>query len=234
MSPDPGVPTPAQAGLDALAAGFATLFGADVHASVDAAGTPCIDVDRARWLTAATHARDRIGMTFFDWLSAVDTPETDPPGVQIVAHVASPVPNPARVVRRLLLRTTVPDGVQLLSLTSVWPGAAWHERETFEMFGVEFAGFDDGTGLGLRPLLLPDGFEGTPLRKSFVLAARAAKAWPGAKEPGESDSVGSARSPGRRKIAPPGVPDPVTWGPREPAAHELGDSVESGSGGEGA
>ena len=40
------------------------------------------------------------------------------------------------------------------------------------MFGVTFDGFDDGSGLWLRPLLLPDGFEGTPLRKSFVLAAR--------------------------------------------------------------
>ncbi len=66
------------------------------------------------------------------------------------------------------------------------------------MFGIEFDGFDDGTGLGLRPLLLPEGFEGTPLRKSFVLAARASKAWPGAKEPGEGhDSAASARPPPR-------------------------------------
>ena len=69
------------------------------------------------------------------------------------------------------------------------------------MFGIDFAGFDDGTGLGLRPLLLPEGFEGTPLRKSFVLAARASKPWPGAKEPGESDDA-RAR-PGRS--APTGV-----------------------------
>ena len=61
------------------------------------------------------------------------------------------------------------------------------------MFGIDFAGFDDGTGLGLRPLLLPDGFEGTPLRKSFQLAARASKPWPGGKEPGEGHE--SATSP---------------------------------------
>jgi NADH-quinone oxidoreductase subunit C len=89
---------------------------------------------------------------------------------------------------------------------------AWHERETFEMFGVDFTGFDDGTELALRPLLLPDGFEGTPLRKSFVLAARAAKAWPGAKDPADS----GAKAPSRRKTLPPGVPDP-SWGPHEPA-----------------
>jgi NADH-quinone oxidoreductase subunit C len=106
----------------------------------------------------------------------------------------------------------------------VWPGAAWHERETHEMFGIDFEGFDDGSGLGLRPLLLPNGFEGTPLRKSFVLASRVSKAWPGAKEPGEGGegapegsgppgSESKPAKPGRRKIAPPGLPD-STWGPR--------------------
>ena len=50
------------------------------------------------------------------------------------------------------------------------------------MFGIDFTGHD-----ALDPLLLPDGFEGHPLRKDFVLASRVAKPWPGAKEPGESD-----------------------------------------------
>jgi NADH-quinone oxidoreductase subunit C len=76
------------------------------------------------------------------------------------------------------------------------------------MFGLDFDGFDDGSGQPLRPLLLPDGFEGTPLRKSFVLAARASKPWPGAKEPGESDA---RAAPSRRKTLPPGVPDPAVW-----------------------
>jgi NADH-quinone oxidoreductase subunit C len=67
------------------------------------------------------------------------------------------------------------------------------------------------------PLLLPDGFEGHPLRKDFVLAARAAKAWPGAKEPGESDADGHG-APSRRKMRPPGVPDPDAWGPRPDGA----------------
>jgi NADH-quinone oxidoreductase subunit C len=110
-----------------------------------------------------------------------------------------------------MLRTRVPEGALVLpSLTALWPGVAWHERETFEMFGLDFSDFDDGSGQPIRPLLLPDGFEGTPLRKSFVLAARAAKAWPGAKDPGDS----GGKAPSRRKIQPPGVPDP-SWGPRE-------------------
>ena len=146
----------------------------------------------------------------------MDIPDGDPVGVDVVAHVAATTRHPAhpRRVPRLLLRTRVPDTDPVLpSLTAVWPGAGWHERETHEMFGLGFTGFDDGSGLGLRPLLLPDGFEGTPLRKSFVLTARASKPWPGAKEPGESSSSTGHRSPGRRKVAPPGVPDP-SWGPR--------------------
>jgi NADH-quinone oxidoreductase subunit C len=192
----------------------------------DAAGVPVIDVPVARWREAALHARDDLGMDYLDWLSAVDAPDGDPPGLDVVLHVLdsrsagapppsadAPAAPPPAGVRRLLLRTRVPDAdLRVDSLTTVWPGAAWHERETFEMFGVTFEGFDDGSGHWLRPLLLPDGFEGTPLRKSFVLAARASKPWPGAKEPGESDA--HAAAPGRRKTLPPGVPDAGSWGPR--------------------
>ena len=54
--------------------------------------------------------------------------------------------------------------------------------------------------------MLPDGFEGTPLRKSFVLAARASKPWPGAKEPGEGDS--GRGSPEPAQDAPAGCARP--------------------------
>ena len=56
----------------------------------------------------------------------------------------------------------------------VYPGADWHERETWEMFGIEFAGHP-----GLRHLYLPSGFEGFPLRKDFPLLSREVKPWPG-------------------------------------------------------
>jgi NADH-quinone oxidoreductase subunit C len=216
-----------EADATALAAGFETATGSPASVSADGFGVPVVDVDRAGWVAAAAHARDALGMDFLDWLSAVDEPDREVPGVDVVLHVAasSSVGDAASRrrraaggrVRRLLLRTAVPDAEPVLaSLTGVWPGVAWHERETFEMFGVTFGDFADGTSEGLRPLLLPEGFEGTPLRKSFVLTARASKPWPGAKEPGESESR-AARSPGRRKTAPPGVPDPA-WGPRDPEA----------------
>lgn len=170
-----------------------------------------LSVSPGEWLRAVGDARDR-GYTFFDWLSAVDeTDRESDPGIEVVCHLIDPVPTPDRDQRTLLLRVRVPEGTALPSITGIFAGAAWHERETLEMFGQEFTGFVDGTDLGLRPLLLPDGFEGTPLRKSFVLAARATRPWPGGKEPGESHS---AKSPSRRRVSAPGVPGPE-WGPRE-------------------
>ncbi len=201
----------------AMAAALATVVGEEVAAGRDGDGTAVLDIPAAAWVAAARHARDGLGMDFLDWLSAVDCTDRDPAGVEVVLHVADSTSGGGPRLRRVILRTFLPDpDPHLASLVEVWPGVAWHERETFEMFGVVFDGFDDGTGLGLRPLLLPDGFEGTPLRKSFVLASRAVKPWPGAKEPGESDATaGAGRSPSRRKTLPPGVPDPATWGPRD-------------------
>lgn len=188
----------------------------------DASGTPCVDVPADRWVEAVTACR-AAGFTYFDWLSAVDEPESvggRPAGADVVVHLVGLAP-----LRRILLRARVgAEAPEIASLTAVFAGAAWHERETHEMFGIGFAGFDDGSGHGLRPLLLPDGFEGTPLRKSFQLAARAAKPWPGAKEPGESGD-GQAASPSRRKLLPPGVPDAATWGPRAP--HEPAGPVDT-------
>lgn len=202
--------------MSELAAALTAALGVEVAAS-DATGTPCLDVPRGHWTAALTAVRDVLGCDLLDWLSAVDEPDGDPAGVDVVAHVVATRSVP---LQRFLLRTRVPASDPVLaSATGVWPGAAWHERETHEMFGVEFTGFSDAVGEPLRPLLLPEGFEGTPLRKSFVLAARAVKPWPGAKEPGESGEHHAA--PGRRKVQPPGVPDP-SWGPRRPGTTEEG------------
>ncbi|WP_414168718.1 NADH-quinone oxidoreductase subunit C [Streptoverticillium reticulum] len=175
------------------------LFGAGATAE-EAYGLLTVDVPAESWITALETARDRLGCTFFDWLSAVDEPGT---GFRVSAHV---VGLPGRgTVHRLLVRTTVPHEAPVLpTAIGVYAGAEWHERETHEMFGVDFTGHPH-----LVPLLLPEGFEGHPLRKDFVLAARVAKAWPGAKEPGEAAEGG----PKRRQMLPPGVPDPNEWGP---------------------
>lgn len=169
---------------------------------------------------SAVHAAREEGFAFFDWLSAVDESDAEEgegrpePGLEVVCHLLDVSrAGQGGGVRGILLRTRVSAGTALASVTGVFRGAAWHEREVAEMFGLEIEGFEDGTGLGLRPLLLPEGFEGNPLRKDFVLAARASKPWPGAKEPGEGEGATARRSPSRRRLLPPGVPDP-SWGPR--------------------
>ena len=159
-------------------------------------GEVTVDVPRDAWVAAVTAARDdpELDLSSFDWLSGVD--ELDA-GFDVVVHLFS-----VRHRHRALLRTRVPrEDPRLDSLVGVFPGAGWHERETYEMFGVGFDGHPH-----LVPLLLPDGFAGHPLRKDFVLAARVAKEWPGAKEPGESHTGVT-----RRRMRPPGVPD--DWGP---------------------
>uniref|UniRef100_UPI0004CA3C1E NADH-quinone oxidoreductase subunit C n=1 Tax=Streptomyces griseus TaxID=1911 RepID=UPI0004CA3C1E len=182
----------------ALPDAVADVFGPEATAG-HAYDLLTVDVPPAAWTDALRTARDTLGCTYFDWLSAVDEPGT---GFLVCAHVAA-VGDGAP--RRLLLRTTVPHGSPSLpTALPVYAGAAWHERETHEMFGVVFEGHPN-----LTPLLLPENFEGHPLRKDFVLAARVAKAWPGAKEPGESHDGG----PKRRQMLPPGVPDPNEWGP---------------------
>ena len=184
-------------GFDRLPDEAAAVFGEGATGE-EAYGLLTVDVPPASWIAALTTARDTLGCTFFDWLSAVDEPGT---GFRVCAHVVRIEGGP----RRLLLRTTVPyDAAEVPTATGVYAGAGWHERETHEMFGVGFTGHP-----GLTPLLLPEEFEGHPLRKDFVLAARVAKAWPGAKEPGESHDGG----PRRRQMQPPGVPDPNDWGP---------------------
>ena len=222
-APVPDAPVQAGAAQQETSVSDPPGWPADLGTSAPAAGSPCVDVPAARWDEALTHALGA-GYVVFDWLSAVDEPEADPPSVDVVLHVAALSP-----LRGLLLRTRVPAAAPVLpSATHTWAGAAWHERETHEMFGVDFTGFDDGSGRGLRPLLLPDGFIGTPWRKSFQLAARSAKVWPGAKEPGESGEGRSA--PARRASLPPGVADPVTWGPRSPAAVPAADDVDTDAG----
>jgi NADH-quinone oxidoreductase subunit C len=154
-----------------------------------------VDVPRDEWVAAVTAARDRLGLTFFDVLTAVDERDN---GFDVVLRLWAP-----RTREGLLLRTRCPrDDPRVPSLASVFGGAAWHERETAELFGVVFEGHPDPARL-----LLSDDVEGHPLRKDFVLAERVAKPWPGVKDPGESDAdlVGK---PVRRKNLPLGVPGP--------------------------
>lgn len=88
-----------------------------------------------------------------------------------------------------------PDGApRAESWVPLFRGADWHERETWEMFGIEFDGHP-----GLRHLYLPGEFEGHPLRKDFPLLAREVKPWPGLVNveglPGEDDEPADSGEP---------------------------------------
>jgi len=167
-------------------------------------------ISSEQWLGAVRRARDD-GFGYFDWLGCVD--EIGRSATFRIVLVLRDLDRPE--APPMVLTTEVArDDPRLDSVGSVFAGAGWHEREAAELFGVEFVG-----GNPRRLLLSPD-FSGTPLRKDEVLAARAATGWPGAKEPGEGDAPVSrpgAPAPSRRRMVPPGVPDPAVWGERDPA-----------------
>jgi NADH-quinone oxidoreductase subunit C len=64
--------------------------------------------------------------------------------------------------QRLRVRTQIADGEHIPSATSLWATANWLERETFDMFGIQFDGHPD-----MKRILLPDGWKGHPLRKDY-------------------------------------------------------------------
>jgi len=118
------------------------------------------------------HDRE-LACNFFDFLCGVDEEAL---GIGVVLHVYSTSHH-----HHVQVRSVVPrEGGRLPTVHDLWAGADWHERETAELFGVTFDGHPN-----LAKLLLPEEFEGFPLRKEFALLAREAKPWPGAKEPGE-------------------------------------------------
>jgi NADH-quinone oxidoreductase subunit C len=174
------------------------------RASVDPDTVPAtVDVPTADWLEALSSARDSLGCTFFDWLSAVDEGDE---GFRVLCHLARH--RPGRV-DHLLVRTLLPRAdASLATARAVFAGAAWHERETHEMFGIDFLD-EAGATVAMEALLLSPDFEGHPLRKDFVLASRVARPWPGAADPAGS---GQPTIGGRRRLRPPGVPAPGEWG----------------------
>ncbi len=161
------------------------------------------DVPAAEWHAAVLGAREA-GHDWFDWLGCVDEIGAADE-LRVVASLRR-LDDPG--APELLLQCRVPRSEPRVdSVRDVFAGAAWHEREAAEEFGLEVVGGDR------RRLLLDPSFTGTPLRKDEVLAARTAGPWPGAKEPGEGPE--SSASPSRRRTVPPGVPAPEVWGDRD-------------------
>jgi NADH-quinone oxidoreductase subunit C len=123
----------------------------------DSLGQDVARVPKERWLEFAAAAKDSgfevcVDVTATDWM------RQRPDRFEVVANVLS-------MEHRLRLRmiTTAPrQEPTVASLVPVWPGANFPEREAYDMFGIVFEGHPD-----LTRILMPDEWEGHPLRKDF-------------------------------------------------------------------
>ena len=153
----------AQAIIDQLTplvpgAEFAPAPGADVDY------TPAIWVSAEHILPVCMALRDTAGLEYhaFSNLTAADLHPRRTPRFDVVYHVVSPH-------RRARLRLKVQLGPDqpISSVTPVWAGAGWCEREVYDLFGIVFAGHED-----LRRLMMTEDWEGHPLRKDYPVQVR--------------------------------------------------------------
>jgi NADH-quinone oxidoreductase subunit C len=128
-------------------------FGIDAVAD----GEIAVSLPRDRWPEFGRFVREELGCRYFNWLSAVDWKDQ---GLEVVCRVEN-LDAPLVVT----MRTRLPVGeLRCPTLTQVYRGADWMERECYDMFGVVFEGHPD-----LRRILLSDDWEGHPLRKDYAV-----------------------------------------------------------------
>lgn len=148
-----------------IAALATSVPGASYEAleSADADVTPGILVPR-EYLIATCEALQGPGLEFvaFSDVTAVDFHPTRDPRFDVVYHLVSPHRR-----ARVRLKIRVNKDVEVPSLTPVFPGAGWPEREIYDLFGIVFDGHED-----LRRLMMPEDWEGHPLRKDYPVQLR--------------------------------------------------------------
>jgi NADH-quinone oxidoreductase subunit C len=116
-----------------------------------------VTVPLERWQEVARFAKETLGCRYFNFLSAIDWKEQ---GLEVVARVEA-----LEAPVALMLRTRLePGNPRCPTLTGVYRGAGWMERECYDMFGIVFDGHPD-----LRRILLADDWEGHPLRKDYAV-----------------------------------------------------------------
>ncbi len=146
--------------LNDLAGYLNDKLDADILESVVAYGELSITVKAGDIVDVVRFLRDDAKCQF---VSIIDVSGADYPArakrFDVIYHLLSPKQN-------LRIRVKVEAGEDTLvpSITGVYPGADWYERETYDLYGVLFSGHPD-----LRRLLTDYGFEGHPLRKDFPL-----------------------------------------------------------------
>ena len=120
-----------------------------------------VDVDRSQLADLATACRDA-GFEMCIDVTAVDWYRTRRPRYQVVVNLLS-----HQHRRRLRVTTGVPaDDPSVPSLCSVYPGVGFPERKVYDLFGITFEGHPD-----LTRILMPDDWEGHPLRKDFSVGS---------------------------------------------------------------
>ena len=129
-------------------------FGVEAVAADGALG---VVLGPERWQEFGRFAKEELGCLYFNWLSAVDWKEQ---GLEVLCRVEN---LEARLA--VTMRTRLPAGeTRCPTLTHLYRGADWMERECYDMFGIVFEGHPD-----LRRILLSEDWEGHPLRKDYAV-----------------------------------------------------------------
>ena len=124
---------------------------------------PAFNVAPADLLAVLKWLRDECAFDMLVDIAGVDWAEGAAPRFTVVYHLFSTA---SHEYVRVSTACTGSDAEPVApSVVSLWPGANWHEREAFDMFGIKFEGHPD-----LRRILMWDGYPYHPLRKEFPLA----------------------------------------------------------------
>ena len=114
-------------------------------------------------VAVCTYLQKDLRYIFLSSVTAVDWPERIP-RYDVVYHLLS-IPNQSELRLKVRVGQRREDPSSVPSVTGVWPGANWYEREVYDLFGITFAGHPD-----LRRILMPIDWTTHPLRKDYPLS----------------------------------------------------------------
>ena len=155
--PPPKAPPPVQVALENdLTKRYRQRFGAAILDALEDRKQPYLVIDFAQLADIARYSRDEEKFDLLEDYTAVDWPRRDK-RFDLIAILYSFPHN-----TRLRLKIPIAETERPASLVEVWPTVNWLEREIFDMFGIAFAGHPD-----LKRILLPDEWQGHPLRKDY-------------------------------------------------------------------